>query len=979
MFKKNRIYLIIIISGLSVLCLKAKTGTPDFLLEELTYIDSLGAEISQWFNKPESTFESVFNQLERCKVHIEKKHGNQSLAYAYILHKQGVANINLTNKTVNDVQNAIRYYQQALKIRQNNLSKSDSLISPLLILGYSNIANCYLRLQNPHESLYYTIKGLNILENYTYNEKIINTRMKLNVLAARTYYKIGDYDNAIKYYSAVIFYNLASTDEYLSEILDKWKARALIELGGLQAWPLFSTDEAIRNLLKGIEYLSRNNSDINNTYLAEAYLQLGSAYHSTGDYNQSKNYYYKSIKICEEYDLSDYVFINYINLSVLFIDEYNYDSAYHFLSNSKSLLEKNKSKDLEDWLLVYDNLAEISYEKKNYLKSLEYDNKAIQCMFPGFNPKSVYENPDLTNLAIADKPWLLSSLASKAQTFLNLYFSNQEEEYLEYAYNTYLLTDYLLDNIRSSFVADASKMNLVKQAKPVYEQAIETCWLLYKNFQCDSCLEQAFHYSEKSRSIILLDAVRKTAARTKLPSHLFEEEKELNLKVNYYEKQVALQSQDESDFGSMNYYDSLLAYRRKHNAIITTIKEQYPGYHNAIFGQQTTSPTQVMEFIQPDQSFIEYFVGDSSIYAFVVSKEKTGFVKLGNTDSLDIWLNMFNEMILTKDQQFILPGYKLYNYLIASIEKVTPLNHKLVIVPDNILSTISFDALITKLPESNRVYLPTFKDFLLYSYQISHVFSASAVFEAYIKPKKNLKKYLGIAPLFEKGISVDDSYFDQLEENTNEIKLARKLFNSGHLLINNVERDKLVDEVGKYAIVHFATHAQANIENGDLSYILFGTQEDKRLYAKDLYALDLNSELVVLSACQTGKGSLEQGEGTISLARGFIYAGSSSVLTSLWNVREKSNSDIVINFYRELKTGKSKDAALRDAKISYLASITRDNQEQAHPFYWSPLIAVGDMSSIHFKNNKLKITIFGLVFLVFSAFFIYSRRMDKST
>jgi CHAT domain-containing protein len=340
---------------------------------------------------------------------------------------------------------------------------------------------------------------------------------------------------------------------------------------------------------------------------------------------------------------------------------------------------------------------------------------------------------------------------------------------------------------------------------------------------------------------------------------------------------------------------------------------------------------------------------------------------------------MFNEMILTKDQQFILPGYKLYNYLIASIEKETPLNQKLVIVPDNILSTISFDALITKLPESNRVYLPAFKDFLLYSHQISHVFSASAVFEAYIKPKKNLKKYLGIAPLFEKGISVDDSYFDQLEENTNEIKLARKLFNSGHLLINNVERDKLVDEVGKYAIVHFATHAQANIENGDLSYILFGTQEDKRLYAKDLYAFDLNSELVVLSACQTGKGSLEQGEGTISLARGFIYAGSSSVLTSLWNVREKSNSDIVMNFYRELKTGKSKDAALRDAKISYLASITRDNQEQAHPFYWSPLIAVGDMSPILFKNNMLKITIIGLIFLLLSAFIIYARRTDKST
>ncbi len=972
---KFRLTLMLIFSGIAGFNLQARPTIPESLFNELQYIDSLNIEVKNWFQNPDFSFEDVFNKLESVKKYAGKKYGKQSLSYANILHKQGVAYVRFYKEIEESDQSAIRYYQQALQIREKLIDQSDSIITPLLVLGYSNIANCYLRLQNPHESLYYVLKGLEIVENYSYKKATINTQMKLNILAARIYLEIGDYDNALKYYSAVIYYNLTNKDKTISEALDKWKALALIGLGGLQAWPLYATDDAIQNLLNGIEFLSSNNSDKSDIYLAEAYLKLGSALHSTGDYVQSKLYYNKSIRISKEYDLLEFIFSNYINLSVLYIDENKYDSASYFLNKSKSLLIENESDDPNDWLLVYDNMAEIAFERKQYLKSLEYDNKAIQCMLPDFKPNTVFDYPNLSNMAIADKPWLLSSFASKALTYINLYRSSQHQEYLNYAYKTFLQADYLIDNMRGSFVADASKMDLVKQAKPVYEQAIETCWMLYNEFQCDSCLDQAFRYSEKSRSIILLDAVRKTAARTKLPAYLVEEEKQLNLKVNYYEKQVAIQSQEgTTEHSPINYYDSLLAYRRKHGAITATMKEKYPEYHSAIFGQPASGPGQVMNFIRPDQTFIEYFVGDSNLYAFIVSKNSTGFVKLGESDSLSTWINELNDKILRKDQRFIVPGYKLYQHLIASIAEKMPLNEKLVIVPDNILSTISFDALVTEPPKNNRVYLPDYKDFLLYSHQVSHVFSASAVAEAYKKPEKKLKIYLGIAPLFKKGVSVDDTYFDKLEENINEIKLARKLFKSGHLLINNVERDKLVNEVSNYSIIHFATHAQANVENGDLSYILFGTREDQKLYAKDLYALDLNSELVVLSACQTGKGSLERGEGTISLARAFIYAGSSSVLTSLWNVREKSNFDIVINFYKGLRSGKSKDEALRGAKLDYLASITRESQEQAHPFYWGPLIAVGDMSPVKIKGHSLVITFIGLIITIVMAFFIYSKR-----
>ena len=114
---------------------------------------------------------------------------------------------------------------------------------------------------------------------------------------------------------------------------------------------------------------------------------------------------------------------------------------------------------------------------------------------------------------------------------------------------------------------------------------------------------------------------------------------------------------------------------------------------------------------------------------------------------------------------------------------------------------------------------------------------------------------------------------------------------------------------------------------------------------RDLYNLQLNADMVVLSACETGIGELQKGEGIISLARGFTYAGAKSIITSLWSVEDECTKKIMISFYEYLDQGLAKDAALRQAKLDYI------NDEQtthvdAHPFYWSPFIGVGDMGKL---------------------------------
>ena len=112
------------------------------------------------------------------------------------------------------------------------------------------------------------------------------------------------------------------------------------------------------------------------------------------------------------------------------------------------------------------------------------------------------------------------------------------------------------------------------------------------------------------------------------------------------------------------------------------------------------------------------------------------------------------------------------------------------------------------------------------------------------------------------------------------------------------------------------------------------------LYNRDLYNLTLNAEMVVLSACETGIGELQKGEGIISLARGFSYAGAKSIITTLWSINDEKSKELMLSFYSNLKEGQTKDAALRQAKLDFIHKYSH----RAHPFFWAAFIPIGDMS-----------------------------------
>ena len=228
-----------------------------------------------------------------------------------------------------------------------------------------------------------------------------------------------------------------------------------------------------------------------------------------------------------------------------------------------------------------------------------------------------------------------------------------------------------------------------------------------------------------------------------------------------------------------------------------------------------------------------------------------------------------------------------------------------------------------------------------------------------LKGKKTQKSaFLGFAPVFTKsaeGTTRDDS-IDQrpksLPYTEKEIDKIMEVFKlNGQANIKAVLHKKATEAAFKQAgknfrFVHLATHSITNAKRPELAYIQFEpTPKQKenfnegRLYANEIYALDLNADLVVLSSCESGSGKIERGEGLMGLNRGFLYAGARNVIYSLWNVNDRPTSEFMISFYKNLIQQKySFHKALQQTKLQYLKKHPRKR-----PHDWAGFLIIGQL------------------------------------
>ncbi len=185
-----------------------------------------------------------------------------------------------------------------------------------------------------------------------------------------------------------------------------------------------------------------------------------------------------------------------------------------------------------------------------------------------------------------------------------------------------------------------------------------------------------------------------------------------------------------------------------------------------------------------------------------------------------------------------------------------------------------------------------------------------------------------------------------------EIESLAGIFN-GYFAFDSLASERNFKEnAGNYGVIHLAMHGLLDDKFPTLSSLAFTDTQDSTennfLQAYEISKLDLNADLVVLSACQTGYGKFERGNGVASLARAFMYAGVPSIIVSLWQVDDQATSKIMKEFYLNLASGMNKAQALRQAKLNYIKNAP---EAMRHPAYWSPFIQIGNSEPIQIQQK----------------------------
>lgn len=521
---------------------------------------------------------------------------------------------------------------------------------------------------------------------------------------------------------------------------------------------------------------------------------------------------------------------------------------------------------------------------------------------------------------------------------------------LQLAVRAYLLISSLTDQIRLDYRSQESKLYLQNESAAYYESAIRTAKQLY-DLTCDEqYLHTALFFSEKSKAAVLLDELqqREAAGKSSLPPALVERNRQFRIDLNFYQKLLDLEKKKPSPdkVKTETWESKLFNLHREQERLTDSLKQLFPDYFNMI-ESKPISTTEIQQELQKSGStLIEYFFGQETAFAFKLTGKSIELVELSQVSEIECWTN---QLLAARKLQ---NSHEIRDYTEAAVALhgilLLPLKlssgDRLVIVPDGPLSYLPFEALLLKTPSNLDV-----KNwpYLFREHPISYGWSATLFFRKQAEKKGSLMM-LGIAPIFE-GTQKHLKYSDNEMESI--IKYGGKV-----VIGNNASSKWVLENASKYDVLHLSTHATS--QDSLLGKPAF-EMADEPLYFSDLQTLQLNAKMVVLSACETSTGTQRKGEGVMSLARGFAYAGVPSIIATLWAVNEKATADILSDYYRNLEKGQTKDSAIENAKIEYLQTCS---DHKAAPYYWAAITLVGNPEAI---NIERPFNYWGLVTAIF--------------
>jgi len=423
------------------------------------------------------------------------------------------------------------------------------------------------------------------------------------------------------------------------------------------------------------------------------------------------------------------------------------------------------------------------------------------------------------------------------------------------------------------------------------------------------------------------------------------------------------------------------------NAFQQKLKRQYPDYYRMRYAVTDISVKELSKIIPKDITVIRYLFSGDELLVLIVTKEQQTLLPLTN-DSIKEKIIEMNKAV-TADI-VCARSFDLYKMLWEPLRKYIT-TKRVVVIPDEILYNISFEMLT---PVTTHSYAALSQKCLLNEYTFSYHYSLPALG---MRGKNTLinKNFIAFTPGFtdyEKtaykrfaqndSLHLDKKYLSLLPLPFTS-KLAQKIKNKlgGKLFSASASTpETFKKEAGNHHIIYIGTHAESNNDYPEYSRLIFSKDHEKptaenSVYLYDIYDCNLTSDLAVLTACESGKPGYQDGEGMISMAHAFSYAGSESILTALWKIDEQSSALITEAFYENLEAGMTKDEALQKAKRAYLQ---KANGRMLAPQYWAGLVIMGNLTPVKLEaTHSILYYISGGILVLALLIFIGGYRKER--
>jgi tetratricopeptide (TPR) repeat protein len=631
-----------------------------------------------------------------------------------------------------------------------------------------------------------------------------------------------------------------------------------------------------------------------------------------------------------------------LNLGQTYLKMGDHKVARQFLDQSLKMYREVHGIRHPDIANVLNVIGNIEVSNDRFNTGLKFYQEALAANVKDFNDTRFQVNPGAENYY--NGKVLLYTLHFKAQALEKKYFGESLKlSELQLALNTLHNCDTLIDKLRQRTSNEGDKLSLGAIASEVYADGVRIAFEISENsISKKLSREAAFYFSEKSKSAVLLEAISDSQAKSfaGIPPDVISQEKEIK-------SQMALVAQSLSQKPSLDeekiLRETSFNLNNDYNAFISKLEKEYPQYFNLKFNSTNPSANKIQKVIGANTAVLSYFIDEknSRLYIFNITKKTFEITDKSLPPTFDKYITGFRNSIYFNDiNTFLKAGNVLSGILVpkfsASVEDV-------IFIPAGRLGIIPFETLLSKEATSQDYqHMP----YLVKRFSVRYEFAAALLLQKITSTTTPSPSILLCAPVN----FAEATQLPSLPGTESEVNTISNIFSEKNLAVSanigSAANEDLIknNSVRGFNILHFATHGVVDEVNPELSRIFLQSTtsaEDGCLYSGEIYNLQLQANLVTLSACQTGLGKISKGEGVIGLSRALVYAGAKSVIVSFWSVADESTAVLMTDFYSDLLSPSGVitpkfQSSLRNAKLKMI-----QNEKYSAPYYWAPFILIG--------------------------------------